>query len=90
MSHWRVSRQLPDISEGLPTTPRHLGGLPDYSRTTGRASWTFERATRPRPDIREDLLTTPRHPGGPPDHSRRCGRASQPLPDIWVGLPITL
>ena len=75
---WRASRPVPDIHEGLPTTPGHPGEPPDHSRT----SW---RASRPVLDIREGLPTTPGHSGGPSDHSRTSRWASQSLPDIREG-----
>ena len=58
------SRPLPEILEGLPTTPGHSGGHPDHSRTSGRDS-------RPLPEILEILPFTPGHPRGTPDHFQR-------------------
>ena len=81
-------RTLPDIQEGLPTTPRHLEGPCIHSWTFARAtahSRTTGRASRLLPDIREgreDLLNTPGHLGGFPDHYRTSGRASRTLPGI--------
>ena len=64
-----ASRPLPDIQEGLRTTPDHSRPLPDLWEglsTTPKPpggppnhSWTSDKAPRPLPDIQEGLPTTP-------------------------------
>ena len=98
----RASRPLPDIWNGIPTTPQHPGGPPDYSRTSvsppGHSavspdhSRIFGRATRPLPDNRDGLLTS----GRATDNFQTSGRASHPIgtskrvsrpfPDLRAGL----
>ena len=97
-----IREGLPDIEEGFPTNPGHLGGPPDNSRTSGRA-------TRPLSDIQDGFPTTPRypgettttteHPGVSPEnsrlslsafhHSRTSRRVSRELPDVQEGFPTT-
>ena len=57
-----------DLRVGLPSTAKPPGGLPDHSRTYGRASLLF-------PDMPEGLLTISGPQGGPPDHLQTSGRA---------------
>ena len=65
----RVSRPLPHLLEGIPTTSGNTNRPSDYFRN----SW---RASRPFPVLWEGLPTTPGTLGGPLDHCRTSGRAS--------------
>ena len=69
------SRPLPDIKEGLWTTPGHPGRTPNHSRTSVRP-----------PGHPAGPATTPRRSAGFLDYSRTSRRASQPLLDIQEGL----
>ena len=68
-----ASRPLPDIRDGLTTTPGHPGRTPDHT-------WTFEKASRPLPDFREGLQITPGHPERPPVHTRENPPTTPGLP----------
>ena len=97
----RVSRPLPELREGLPTSSTPPGrsastsGPPEGSPTSSGS----KRVSRPVPhhreglrlllDLREGLPTTSRPPGGSQDHYWTSGRVSRPLPDLREGLLTT-
>ena len=67
---------IPDFRKGLPTTLGYLGGAPNHSRTSGRASLPhtdIRGGSRPLPDIRNCFPTTPGYLGRPPNHTRISG-----------------